>query len=299
MIVLTRILSILCGQLLIFSLMGCETENPLCTDNYCVTGEIFEKSDLKKGQDFGTLPLDEAALLAALENPPPGDMIAKNVPSYLDLGTAQRTNKRNLKATLEQGTQLKSGLILPPNTFAVSKDFTIIVGHSGADGTVGVFVNDNLKSISQNSLVVDKELGIVLVKHGHNWVVDRYTPGKDEPVPGETLGLPIRTTLPKIFLDPDAYNGKYVKVNAVTIGGKDPENGLIAIADVNDIKFKNGKVFSYPFDRWIYISDPRNKYSANLKSDTHYTFLLQVFSGGITVSNMRGVMVGDPVKLHR
>ena len=46
------------------TLCGCETENPLCTDTYCIQGEIFLKSDLKKGQKFEKLPatVDEATL---------------------------------------------------------------------------------------------------------------------------------------------------------------------------------------------------------------------------------------------
>lgn len=35
---------------------GCSTENPLCTDNYCVEGKIFERSELEEGQAFDALP---------------------------------------------------------------------------------------------------------------------------------------------------------------------------------------------------------------------------------------------------
>ena len=37
-------------------LLGCETENPLCSTNYCITGEIFERSELEDNQTFNELP---------------------------------------------------------------------------------------------------------------------------------------------------------------------------------------------------------------------------------------------------
>ena len=45
---------------------GCETSNPLCTDNYCVEGEIYPKSDLRVGAKYGELPIDDASIFAAL-----------------------------------------------------------------------------------------------------------------------------------------------------------------------------------------------------------------------------------------
>lgn len=47
--------------------IGCSTENPLCTDNYCITGEIFSKDDLEADQPFEVLPIDESALIAAID----------------------------------------------------------------------------------------------------------------------------------------------------------------------------------------------------------------------------------------
>lgn len=35
---------------------GCSTENPLCTDNYCVEGEIYLKTELQEGQAFEDAP---------------------------------------------------------------------------------------------------------------------------------------------------------------------------------------------------------------------------------------------------
>ncbi len=47
---------------------GCETSNPVCSENYCVTGEIFPRDQLKRRQKFEELPatVNEAAILAIL-----------------------------------------------------------------------------------------------------------------------------------------------------------------------------------------------------------------------------------------
>ena len=52
--------------LMVFTIIGCGTgDNPLCTDNYCLTGEIFPKDDLQDSQAFRELPdtIDEAEIL--------------------------------------------------------------------------------------------------------------------------------------------------------------------------------------------------------------------------------------------
>ena len=41
---------------LIPMLLGCETVNPLCSDTYCIEGEIYLKSDLEADATFDTLP---------------------------------------------------------------------------------------------------------------------------------------------------------------------------------------------------------------------------------------------------
>jgi len=48
--------------------IGCSTENPLCTDNYCVTGEIFLKSELEEDQEFSELPIDDDTLFSVFNN---------------------------------------------------------------------------------------------------------------------------------------------------------------------------------------------------------------------------------------
>ena len=50
---------------------GCSTENPLCTDNYCVEGEIYPRSELATGQAYSELAVDDAAFIAALTNATP------------------------------------------------------------------------------------------------------------------------------------------------------------------------------------------------------------------------------------
>lgn len=47
---------------------GCSTENPLCTDNYCIEGEIYLKSELAEDADFDPMPgtVSEATLLNIL-----------------------------------------------------------------------------------------------------------------------------------------------------------------------------------------------------------------------------------------
>ena len=71
---------------LIVILIGCETgENPVCTDTYCITGEIFAKADLPENQDFSELPahVDEAEIMAMLR----GDRPLKIAPTVKDLRT--------------------------------------------------------------------------------------------------------------------------------------------------------------------------------------------------------------------
>jgi hypothetical protein len=41
---------------LVMAIVGCETTNPLCTENYCIEGEIYLKSDLEADATFDDLP---------------------------------------------------------------------------------------------------------------------------------------------------------------------------------------------------------------------------------------------------
>ena len=51
--------------------IGCSTENPLCSDNYCVSGEIFLRSQLLEGEEFSEIDVAESQLLAAFANTTP------------------------------------------------------------------------------------------------------------------------------------------------------------------------------------------------------------------------------------
>ena len=53
--------------LICLCILGCGTQNPICTDNYCVTGEIFPKTELN-GRAFDEMPatVNEAEILALL-----------------------------------------------------------------------------------------------------------------------------------------------------------------------------------------------------------------------------------------
>ena len=42
--------------LLLLTVIGCEAINPICSDNYCLTGEIFSRADLEEDQEFTELP---------------------------------------------------------------------------------------------------------------------------------------------------------------------------------------------------------------------------------------------------
>ena len=41
---------------MIVILFGCEAQNPICSENYCLTGEIFLRSELGEEQEFKELP---------------------------------------------------------------------------------------------------------------------------------------------------------------------------------------------------------------------------------------------------
>ena len=72
--------------LLLLSLFGCSTENPLCTDNYCVVGEVFAKSNLEDGQAYDDLPasVSEQSLIDLISIKTPGDFQPVTVTGTLD-----------------------------------------------------------------------------------------------------------------------------------------------------------------------------------------------------------------------
>ena len=58
--------------LMIFT-FGCNTENPLCTDNYCVEGEIYPRSELVG--DFSPIAVDDSVILATFAGVTPATPI--------------------------------------------------------------------------------------------------------------------------------------------------------------------------------------------------------------------------------
>ena len=46
-------------------IVGCETQNPICTENFCVTGEVFPRSEIGD-REFSEVDVDDSRLLAAL-----------------------------------------------------------------------------------------------------------------------------------------------------------------------------------------------------------------------------------------
>ena len=58
--------------LMIFTI-GCNTENPLCTDNYCVEGQIYPRSELDG--DFSLLAVDDSVILATFAGVTPATPI--------------------------------------------------------------------------------------------------------------------------------------------------------------------------------------------------------------------------------
>ena len=72
--------------ILLLSLFGCNTENPLCTTNYCVEGEVFAKSDLEAGASYDDLPasVSEQSLIDLFSIQTPGDFESVTVTGTLD-----------------------------------------------------------------------------------------------------------------------------------------------------------------------------------------------------------------------
>ena len=61
-----KILTFLLFVIAVVFTLGCSTENPLCTDNFCVEGEIYAKSELAEGQAYGDLPINDTVIFAAI-----------------------------------------------------------------------------------------------------------------------------------------------------------------------------------------------------------------------------------------
>ena len=55
----------------ILFLFGCHTENPICSDNYCVSGEIFLRSQLRENDEFSEIDIVESDLIASFAGATP------------------------------------------------------------------------------------------------------------------------------------------------------------------------------------------------------------------------------------
>ena len=47
-------------------IIGCDAQNPVCTDNFCVVGEVFQRSELDANQEFSEVDVDDSVILATL-----------------------------------------------------------------------------------------------------------------------------------------------------------------------------------------------------------------------------------------
>lgn len=46
--------------------LGCNAENPICTDNFCAIGEVFPRSELDETQPFSEVDIDDSVIFATL-----------------------------------------------------------------------------------------------------------------------------------------------------------------------------------------------------------------------------------------
>ena len=84
----------------VLAFTGCETQNPICTENYCITGEIFAKDDLAENQAFDALPgtVSEDDLLAIFRGDAPvvnteNEATLQDILSDVRLGNKTYLNK--------------------------------------------------------------------------------------------------------------------------------------------------------------------------------------------------------------
>lgn len=50
--------------------LGCNAENPICTDNFCAIGEVFPRSELDETQPFSEVDIDDSDLIAMFSRTP-------------------------------------------------------------------------------------------------------------------------------------------------------------------------------------------------------------------------------------
>ena len=67
--------------------IGCSTENPLCSDNYCVSGEIFLRSELFEDEEFSEVDIVEYEVLRAFANTAPQTPV-ETTPAPVETGVS-------------------------------------------------------------------------------------------------------------------------------------------------------------------------------------------------------------------
>ena len=59
---------------------GCSSENPICSDNFCVAGEIFPRSEIGD-REFSEVEVDDAVIFATLATVKPVPSVEKPIPA--------------------------------------------------------------------------------------------------------------------------------------------------------------------------------------------------------------------------
>ena len=65
--------------------IGCGTENPLCTPNYCVEGEIYPRAWLDTHEPFDEISVDDTAILNAIVGTTPPPPILSDTPTLTEI----------------------------------------------------------------------------------------------------------------------------------------------------------------------------------------------------------------------
>ena len=66
-----KLIFLLIFTLFILSWIGCESQNPICGDTFCVDGSVFFKSELADDTEYDSVSVDETGLLALIGDATP------------------------------------------------------------------------------------------------------------------------------------------------------------------------------------------------------------------------------------
>ena len=84
--VLTMMLAFAMG-IALMGIVGCEAQNPICTENFCVTGEAFLRSEIGD-REFSEVDVDDSRLLTALAGIPEPTTLVDNTLAEIVSDTA-------------------------------------------------------------------------------------------------------------------------------------------------------------------------------------------------------------------